>query len=146
MNINELEDMWERDCIINPEKLDEESLTIPLLHNKYFKIFNLERKNYIESETKLKKFKKIREEYFKGNLSKEILEKLNWSPYQHKVTSRVAIDALVEGDDLYSNKLMKHNLLEQKVDYLAEILKMISHRSFHIKEAIEWKKFTVGEM
>ena len=40
MNINEIEDLWEKDSQIDPDNLHLESIKIPNLHSKYYKIYN----------------------------------------------------------------------------------------------------------
>jgi hypothetical protein len=41
MTIEEIEEMWKKDSIIDPDNLHEESLKIPQLHSKYYNIYNM---------------------------------------------------------------------------------------------------------
>ena len=36
MNLDEIQEMWERDAVIDPDNLHDESLKIPQLHAKYY--------------------------------------------------------------------------------------------------------------
>ena len=40
MNLETLDDMWQKDAILDDEKLDKDSLAIPKLHAKYLRIYN----------------------------------------------------------------------------------------------------------
>mgnify|MGYP000412405510 CR=1 FL=1 len=40
MNLDEVQEMWQRDSVIDPDNLHDESLKIPQLHSKYYTIYN----------------------------------------------------------------------------------------------------------
>ena len=40
MNLDKIQEMWERDAVIDPDNLHDESLKIPQLHSKYYTIYN----------------------------------------------------------------------------------------------------------
>ena len=40
MNLETLNDMWEKDSQLDDEKLDHDSLAIPKLHAKYLRLYN----------------------------------------------------------------------------------------------------------
>ena len=40
MNLDKIQEMWERDSHIDPDNLHDESLKIPQLHSKYYTIYN----------------------------------------------------------------------------------------------------------
>ena len=40
MNLEKIQEMWERDSHIDPDNLHDESLKIPQLHSKYYTIYN----------------------------------------------------------------------------------------------------------
>ena len=40
MNLDKIQEMWERDAVIDPDNLHDESLKIPQLHAKYYTIYN----------------------------------------------------------------------------------------------------------
>ena len=50
----------------------------------------------------------------------------------------------IEADNEYRELKGKVEYYETVVDYLQEIVKSISNRSFQIKNAIEWRKFEAG--
>ncbi len=40
MNLDKIQEMWERDAVIDPDNLHDESIKIPVLHSKYYTIYN----------------------------------------------------------------------------------------------------------
>ena len=40
MNLEQIQEMWEKDSKIDPDNLHDESLKIPQLHSKYYTIYN----------------------------------------------------------------------------------------------------------
>ena len=40
MNLDKIQEMWERDAVIDPDNLHDESIKIPQLHAKYYTIYN----------------------------------------------------------------------------------------------------------
>ena len=40
MNLDKIQEMWERDANIDPDNLHNESLKIPQLHSKYYTVYN----------------------------------------------------------------------------------------------------------
>ena len=50
----------------------------------------------------------------------------------------------IEADKEYRDLKGKVEYYETVVDYLQEIVRSVSNRSFQIKNAIEWRKFEAG--
>ena len=40
MNLEQIQEMWQKDAVIDPDNLHDESLKIPQLHSKYYTIYN----------------------------------------------------------------------------------------------------------
>ena len=40
MNLEQIQEMWEKDSKIDPDNLHDESLKIPQLHSKYYTLYN----------------------------------------------------------------------------------------------------------
>ena len=36
MNLEQIQEMWQKDAVIDPDNLHDESLKIPQLHSKYY--------------------------------------------------------------------------------------------------------------
>ena len=40
IDLEKLQEMWEKDSVIDPDNLHDESLKIPQLHSKYYTLYN----------------------------------------------------------------------------------------------------------
>ena len=40
MDLDKIQEMWQRDAVIDPDNLHDESLKIPQLHSKYYTLYN----------------------------------------------------------------------------------------------------------
>lgn len=144
MKLIEIEEMWEVDCKIDEIFLDRESTSNShLLHHKYLVIFNAERKALLQLEAELKLLKLDKWEYFNGILDEEKLKERKWVPFGTKVL-KSNIPLYIDADKDILNLSYKVDLQKQKIDFLKEIIENINRRSFHIKNAIEYKRFTAG--
>ena len=144
MKIESIEILWEADCKINSADLNGESLKIPQLHHKYFKILNQEilSLKYIESQKLIIRKKKWA--YFNGISIDENEDKVYPVKRGRKLT-KDDINSLIDGDQEFIEIQLKINYFSQKITYLESIIKEISQRTWNIKNAIEWYKFTNPE-
>ena len=134
MNLETLNDMWEKDSPLDDEKLDHDSLSIPKLHAKYLRLYN----NFVtlrdQAELEVKRTYRDRWEYYTGKSEKPFPMKL--------IKTDVAI--YLEADQEYQKSVLKAKYLNQMVESIKTILSAINNRSFHIKNAVEFAKFLKG--
>ena len=143
MKFEDIRSMVGSDMKIDSSELDVESLRTPQLHNKYLNIFHDERLILKKLNVDLSELKKAKWEYYTGKMSLEELNERGWEPFQFKIL-KTDVERYLDADvDLVriKNKIMYQ---EEKVEYLASILKSISSRQWDIKNAIEWRKFVNG--
>ena len=57
---------------------------------------------------------------------------------------RSDVDKYIESDEEYTKAHQKVKYLEVTVDFLDRTIRQISNRTFTIKNAIDWRKFTSG--
>ena len=108
--------MWERDAVIDPDNLHNESLKISELHSKYYTIYNT--------------ISLLREKA-RGSYSSVKLERYNY------YTGKAPAEKLTNID-------LKIKYYDTQLKFLEEIIRNISQRTFQIKNAIEWQKFQAG--
>lgn len=140
MNIEEIQKLWEEDSKIDPDNLHEESLKIPSLHSKYYQIYN----NIVllkkMEETKYKILKKEKWMYYSGKSDPEVYKN---KPFDHKVL-KPDIDKYLDADEDLIKSCSKLDYYQTMISYLDSILKTILNRTYQIKNAIEYMKFTAG--
>ena len=143
MKTEDIITLWEHDSIIDSTELGIESLKIPQLHNKYYKIFIQERKQYFGLENELKRLNKVKHEYYLGVLSDEEMKANEWEPQPLKIL-RQDIPTYLEADEDLSRLKSRIRIQEAKIEMLESIIKAIVNRGFLIKNSIEWAKFQQG--
>ena len=140
MTLEELQESVNKDFKLDDTELDRESVNIPLLHNKYlihFNKFNLLRKKADQDHKTLTREKW---EYYTGKADPSVYQE---KPFNLKVL-RQDVDKYIKSDPDVNKLEQKVTYIETTVDYLEKTLKLISNRTFTIKNAIDWKKFTSG--
>lgn len=142
MKLEEIELLWEQDSKIDRTDLDAESLKIPALHSKYYKIFLRERVQLKIEEQEYNQFRKIKHEYYTGKLSQEDLKQYGWEQFQLVLKGDLSI--YMESDKDISQRLIKLQLQREKVDFLDSIIKTLNTRGFAIKNAIDFIRFSSG--
>ena len=141
MNLDKIQEMWERDAVIDPDNLHDESLKIPQLHSKYYTVYNtitLLREKARESYSKIKL---ERHNYYTG---KATAEEYAENPFPYKVREKDAIQRHLEADEKLNTIDMKIRYYDVILKFLEEIIRNISGRTYQIKNAIEWQRFQSG--
>ena len=143
MKLEEIQELWNRDREIDIAELAIESVRIPELHDKYLKIYIDERIKLKSLEFELSKMVRLKHDYYSGRLAQEDLEKLGWEPFLGKILKGEMHSYLEADEDVFRIKT-KIVMMEEKINYLDSIVKMINNRGFQIKSAIDWIKFKSG--
>lgn len=143
MKLDEIQAMWEEDSNIDRTELGEESLRIPTLHAKYFKIFSQERLTLRKMEAEFKTFFRDKFEYYSGTLAEEVLQERGWDPNPLRIL-RSDISLYMDGDRELGTSNLKIEMQKEKVEFLEAIIKSLTNRGFQIKAAIDWEKFKMG--
>ena len=141
MNLEKIQEMWEKDSQIDPDNLHDESLKIPQLHSKYYTLYNtitLLREKARESYAKVRL---ERYNYYTGKATAEVYAE---EPFPYKVREKDAIQRHLDADDKMNKIDMKIKYYDVMLKFLEEIIRAISNRTYQIKNAIEWNKFQAG--
>ena len=141
MNLDKIQEMWERDAVIDPDNLHDESLKTPQLHAKYYTIYNTitlmrERAREQHSKIKLERYN-----FYTGKAPAEVYAE---EPFPYKVREKDAIQRHLEADEKLSKIDMKIRYYDATLKFLEEIIRALSNRTYQIKNAIEWHKFQAG--
>lgn len=140
MNIDEIQILWEKDSKIDPDNLHQESINIPVLHSKYYKIYNNILLLKKLEENKYKILRKEKWMYYAGKAEPDVYKE---NPFDHKVL-KPDIDKYMDADKDLIKSVSKIDYYQIMLNYLDSILKTIMNRSYQIKNSIEYMKFTAG--
>tara|TARA_Y100000741_G_C17963542_1_gene440857 strand:+ start:124 stop:552 length:429 start_codon:yes stop_codon:yes gene_type:complete len=140
MTLEELQELADKDLKINDMEYDLESIKTPQLHNKYMKFLNKFRLQLSIAENEMHILKRNKWEYYTGKASPEVYKE---KPFDLKIL-RQDVDKYIDADTELQKSKQKVDYLNTIVDYLDKTVRQISNRTFTIKNAVEWKKFTSG--
>ena len=141
ITLDKIQEMWEKDAKMDPDNLHTESLNIPILHSKYYEIYNniyLLRK---KAEQQRKNIRHERYEYFSGKADPEVYVE---NPFPKKIRDKDTMQKYLDADEKLSSISLKIDYYETMLRYLEEILKQITNRTYQIKNSIEFMRFTSG--
>lgn len=143
MNIEQIKAQAELDTAIDVNHLDEESTKVPQIHNKYLCIL-MDEKLILESlESKLKVLRRDKWLYYSGKMSDDELKQKGWQPFDLSILKQ-DLDRFIDSDSDVINLSHKVYLQREKVNYIENVVKIISNKMWNIRSAIEWIKFTQG--
>ena len=141
VDLDAIQKMWEQDSKIDVDNLHTESLNIPSLHAKYFDIYN----NIIllkkKAEQQKKNIRHERYEYFTGKADPDVYVE---NPFPKKIRDKETLQKYLDADEKLSSVCLKVEYYDTMLNYLESILKVIQNRTFQIKNAIEFIRFTAG--
>ena len=141
MNLDQIQEMWQKDSVIDPDNLHDESLKVPQLHSKYYTLYttiNLLREKALQNYNRVKL---ERYNYYTGKAPAEVYVE---DPFPYKVREKDALQRYIEADEKLSAVDHKVKYYDVMLKFLEEIIKTISNRTYQIKNAIDWHKFQAG--
>ena len=141
MNLDEIQEMWQKDSVIDPDNLHDESLKIPQLHAKYYTIYNTITLLREKARETFNRVKLERYNYYTGKAPQEVYEE---EPFPYKVRDKEALQRHMDGDEKLSKIELKIRYYDIMLKFLEEVIRMISNRTYQIKNSIEFLKFTAG--
>jgi len=133
--------MWQKDSVIDPDNLHDESLKIPQLHSKYYTLYNTITLLREKAKDQYSKIKLERYNFYTGKAEPEVYVE---EPFPYKVREKDAIQRHLDADDRLSKIDLKVRYYDTILKFLEEIIKNVSNRTYQIKNAIEWHKFQSG--
>jgi len=141
MDLETIQNMWQKDSKMDPDNLHTESLNIPILHAKYYDLYNnitLLRK---KADQQRKNIRHERYEYFSGKADPEVYID---NPFPKKIRDKETMQKYMDADEKLSSVSLKIEYYDVMLKYLEEILKQLSQRTYQIKNAIEFMRFSAG--
>jgi hypothetical protein len=144
MTLDELQQMWEKDCEIDDNYLGENSTATPKLHAKYVKLLVNTKLKHTKLQADYALLRKNKFRYYRGELSRDELTDLGWQQWQGIKPLKNEMDEFLQGDSELVTIKIKIDYLETMIYFLESVLGQIKARDWQIKTAVEWKKFLAG--
>jgi len=141
ISLDDIQLMWKKDSEINIDDLHNESLKIASLHSKYYELYNNTSLLRKRAELQYKNKKLERYNFYAGKADPEVYKD---EPFPYKVRDKEGMQRHIEADDKLSEMFMKIEYYDTILKYLEEIIKMISNRTYQIKNSIDFLRFQSG--
>jgi len=140
---NEVMEEWKKDGVIDRSDLTAESLKPPILHGKYWAIYEPVRRRLAQLRAERKSLLADATDLLDGAISKETLDKRGWTMPQRKY-AKVQYDAVI--GEMPDIKKIDGIIAEQEtlVAFLEDVIKQINNRNFYVGNAIKWEMFLAG--
>jgi len=141
IDLTGIQEMWEKDSKIDIDNLHTESINIPVLHAKYYDIYNnlmLLRK---KAEQQKKNIRHERYEFYSGKADPDVYIE---TPFPKKIRDKDTLQKYLDADEKLSGVSLKIDYYEVMLKYIEEILKQISNRTYQIKNSIDFMRFSSG--
>ena len=141
VDLDTIQRMWSEDAKIDPDNLHTESLNIPILHAKYYELYNnifLLRK---KAEQQRKNIRHERYEYFSGKADPDVYID---NPFPKKIRDKETMQKYLDADEKLSGVSLKIDYYDTMLEYLESFLKVVQNRTYQIKNAIEFMRFSSG--
>jgi len=144
MKLNEIQSLWVDDCKIDQTNLGRSAARVPELHAKYLNMLTSTRLQYRKAEADYLRLRKLKQRYYRGELSKEELVELGWDQFLSNRPLKNEMEDTMNTDDDMIRAMDKLEYIKTVLYQLEQIIKSINSRTWDIKSSIEWDKFTNG--
>lgn len=147
MSLNDILESWKKDSVIDDSALDEDTVKTSKLHAKYLEIYSLSKLQLRKKEFDLEKIKKDKWLYYTGKMTKSDMDARGWAydPFQGMSKPlKSEMSMYYETDEDLVKVKAGIDYQKSIIDTLEEIMNNIRWRHSHIKNIIEFRKFTSG--
>lgn len=117
------------------------SMEIPFQHNKYLNHYTDLSQIKTSLEFQVRKLVREKREYYGGEAEAKVYAE---KPFGSSIKTADKMKVYLESDEDIINQEAKIKYIDQMLYFLDHVLKMVSQRNFHVKNAIEWEKFING--
>jgi len=144
MTLEELQNAWAEDCIIDDNHLDSESVNTAKLHSKYLNHLIRYKLELAKMKAYYNTLRQSKFRYYRGEMTKEELQLNGWNQWQGVKPLKNEMDEFLSGDNDLNKLEIKANYIQCIVDFLDSVMNQIKARDWQIRNSIEWKKFISG--
>jgi hypothetical protein len=141
IDLEKIQEMWEKDSKIDVDNLHTESLNVPILHSKYFEIYNTILLLRKKAEQQKRNIRHERYEYYSGKSDPKVYVD---NPFPKKIRDKDTMQKYLDADEKLSQVSLKVEYYDVMLSYIEDILKMIHNRTYQIKNSIDYMKFSSG--
>jgi hypothetical protein len=146
MKLSEVQEMWTGDSKIDELNLGRESTKTPELHAKYLNILSNTKLQLRKAEADYYRLRRDKGKYFRGEMTLDELQDRGWNQYQGLKPLKHDMEDRINCDEDIIRAMDKVEYVKALLYQLEQIIRSLNSRTWDIKNAIEWTKFTNGLM
>jgi hypothetical protein len=147
INLEQILEMWKKDAVIDDVCLDDETIKSSKLHAKYLELFSMAKLMLKKKEMEQESMKKDKWLYYNGKMSQQDMDNRKWKydPFDG-MTKPLKSDMEMYYCTDEDMVRIRAQIDYQKtiIDTLEEIMGNIRWRHTHVKNILDFKKFTSG--
>ena len=143
INHSELLEMWEKDAEIDRNNLDVSSVEVPKLHHKYLQVLMDLRSRKIALNNKVEEIRKNKELYYSGQATADQYKE---KPFDVRLKTKAGVEKHVNTDPEVVRIQERIEYIDVLIEGVNHILTQIQWRNQHIKNALDWARFTSGSL
>jgi hypothetical protein len=143
MTLDEILNMWSKDCEVDKTELGDESLKTINLHSKYMRLYKEEKLKLIKLKKEYGKLYLAKHEFYSMGPSKET-EEIGWELPARGVIIKTDVPMYLDADQDIINANLRIAMQDEKVELLKDIIKEVQNRRWSLKAAIDWNKWVSG--
>ena len=144
MNLQDAMTEWKQDAVFDEINLDKEIFKTPNLHAKYLEIYVEFKAKLAQAEKKLASLKFLKKKYYRGEMTREELEKHGWQQFQGLKMSTSEMTVTFDMDPDVADQEEKVAYYKTGVGALEYIMKSVQGRDYSIRSAIDFRKYLNG--
>lgn len=145
--LDQIIQMWEKDCQIDDVNLDESTLKFAKIHSKYLAFLSEARLTVRRLKSDMEKLKQDKWLYYSGKMTKEDMDERKWEYDPFKGCAKPLksdLERYIDSDSDVSKAQLKIDYNEEIVQVCTEIIDTLRWRHSAVRNAIDWRKFTAG--
>jgi len=146
MKLDELQSEWKQDCIIDELNLGSAAIKTAELHSKYLNYLTTLKLQNRKYESNLLTLRRLKWRYFRGELSKQELDDLGWEQFLGNQPLKNEMQEYLDSDPDIIKLSERLEYSRACLLFCETVMKALNSRTWDIKNAIEWTKFTNGLM
>lgn len=146
MTLEQIFEMWKKDCQIDENNLDAATIQNAKLHSKYLELYSTNKLQIKRKDLAFKSLLKDKWLWYNGKMSQEEIQSKGWDydPLNGLKVLKGDMDYYYDSDKEIQDAQAQIEYLNTINDTLKEIIDTIKWRHQSIKNMIEWRKFTSG--
>lgn len=146
ITLDDLITMWKKDSEIDEMNLDESSQKVAKIHGKYLELISITKLQLKKKELEQKILLKDKWLYFNGKMDQAEIATRGWpyDPFNGLKIMKSDLEYYFNADPELQKSEERIIYIKTLVETLEEIMGTLRWRHTHIKNMIDWRKFTSG--